>query len=131
MKRIERAALDSSAVILYFRGQPAAVELFAGIQEIYLPLIAVGELYLGLERSENKLRRTRELNELLSQANLLQPDFQTAKLYAQIKAKLLAAGTPIPDNDIWIAALARQANLPLAARDEHFEFVEGLEIIPL
>jgi tRNA(fMet)-specific endonuclease VapC len=131
MKRIERAALDSSAVILYFRGQPAAVELFAGIQEIYLPLIAVGELYLGLERSENKSRRMRELNELLSQANLLQPDFQTAQLYAQIKAKLLAVGTPIPDYDIWIAALARQANLPLAARDEHFEFVEGLEIIPL
>ena len=73
----------------------------------------------------------RELDELLSQANLLHPDFQTAKLYAQIKAKLLAAGKPIPDNDIWIAALARQANLPLAARDEHFEFVEGLEIIPL
>jgi tRNA(fMet)-specific endonuclease VapC len=131
MKKIERAALDSSAVILFFRGQPAAVELFASLQEIYLPLTVLGELYLGLERSQNKPRRTRELNELLAQANLLLPNLQTAQHYARIKSQLLAAGTPIPDNDIWIAALARQSNLPLAARDEHFEFIEGLEIISL
>ena len=131
MKGIERVALDSSAVILYFRGQAAAQELLSHTHEIYLPLVAVGELFLGVERAENKIRRTRELNELLSLTNVLQPNLETARLYAQIKAKLLTKGTPIPDNDIWIAALARQANLPLAARDEHFQFVEGLEIVPL
>ena len=131
MKEIERVALDSSAVILYFRGLPAAAELLSQAREIYLPLTALGELYLGLERSQNKTRRTHELNELLSLVNVLLPDLHTARLYAQLKARLLNAGTPIPDNDLWIAALARQAHLPLAARDEHFEFVEGLKLIPL
>ena len=70
MKGIERVALDSSAVILYFRGQPAARELLSQTQEIYLPLTAVGELFLGLERAENKIRRVRELNELLSLAGV-------------------------------------------------------------
>lgn len=131
MKAIERIALDSSAVILYFRGLPAARELLAHTQEIYLPLIVVGELYLGLERSEQKAKRRHELDELLALTNLLHPNLQTAQVYSQIKAKLLVAGTPIPDNDIWIAALARQADLPLAARDEHFGFIEDLEVIPL
>ena len=127
----ERIALDSSAVILYFRGQAGARELLAQAREIYLPLTALGELYLGLERAEHKARRSRELEELLSFANMLHPNLQTARRYAQLKAKLLKAGTPIPDNDTWIATLAQQAGLPLAARDEHFEFIEDLEFIPL
>jgi tRNA(fMet)-specific endonuclease VapC len=124
-------ALDTSAVILYFRGQTNARELLGQAGEIYLPLIALGELYLGLERSEHKSKRRRELDKLLDLANVLHPNLQTARLYAQMKAALLAAGTPIPDNDTWIATLARQAGLPLAARDEHFDFIQGLEIISL
>ena len=131
MKANDRIALDSSAVILHFRGQPAARELFSQAQELYLPLTALGELYLGIERSEQKIKRRHELDELLSLVNVLHPNLQTAQRYAQMKARLLAAGTPIPDNDIWIAALAQQAELPLAARDEHFDFIEGLEVIGL
>jgi len=106
MKANVRIVLDSSAVILYFRGHDAARELLNQAEEIYLPLIVLGELYLGLERAEHKTRRRRELDELLALANVLHPNLQTAQLYAQFKAKLLAAGTPIPDNDTWIAALA-------------------------
>lgn len=131
MKANERIALDSSAVILYFRGHPAARELLGAAQEIYLPLTAVGELYLGVERAEQKMKRRRELDELLALTNVLHPNLQTAQFYAQMKARLLTAGKPIPDNDIWIAALAQQAGLPLAARDEHFDFIEGLEVIGL
>jgi len=52
MKRIERVALDSSAVILYFRGQPAAVELFAGIRQMNLPLVARDEHFGFIEGLE-------------------------------------------------------------------------------
>ncbi len=131
MKANERIALDSSAVILYFRGQTAARELLLQASEIYLPLTAVGELYLGVERAEQKTKRRHELDELLMLVNVLHPNLQTARLYAQMKASLLADGKPIPDNDLWIAALARQAGLPLAARDEHFDFIEDLEVLGL
>ena len=53
-------------------------------------------------------------------------DEQTANEYGLIKISLRAKGRPIPDNDAWIAALARQYNLPLATRDEHFAEVEGV-----
>jgi len=131
MKTNERIALDTSAVILYFRGQPAACDFLSQAWEIYLPLIVVGELYLGLERSEQKTKRAHELDELLALANVLYPNLQTAWLYARIKMELLERGKPIPDNDIWIAAMAQQAELPLAARDEHFDFIESLDVVPL
>jgi tRNA(fMet)-specific endonuclease VapC len=131
MKTNERIALDTSAVILYFRGQAAAIELLGQTQEIYLPLTALGELYLGLERSEQRNKRIRELDELLAFANVLYPNLETAQLYARIKMELLEMGRPIPDNDIWIAAMALQAGLPLAARDEHFDFIKKLDVVPL
>jgi len=50
-------------------------------------------------------------------------------LYGQIKAELAQAGTPIPDNDIWIAALTREYQLPLVTRDQHFNLVSGMQTL--
>ena len=54
---------------------------------------------------------------------------ETASAYADIRLSLKAAGTPIPVNDTWIAALARQHQLPVLSRDTHFDAVENLERI--
>ena len=59
---------------------------------------------------------------------LLAPDKETALFYGQIAAELAQAGTPIPQNDVWIAALARQTGLTLAT-DEHFDRVRNLAVI--
>jgi predicted nucleic acid-binding protein len=56
-------------------------------------------------------------------------DEGTAEHYAEIRVELKRSGRPIPVNDLWIAALARQHALPLLSRDQHFEFVRGLERI--
>lgn len=61
-------------------------------------------------------------------AAVLVCDATTAGLYGELKAALRAQGTPIPENDLWIAALTRQHTLTLVSRDEHFEAVPGLEI---
>lgn len=55
---------------------------------------------------------------------------ETARRYGQAKAKLRAAGTPIPENDIWIAALALEHELTLVTRDAHFAVVAGLTSVP-
>ena len=60
---------------------------------------------------------------------VLLPDELTAEVYGQIKAELAQAGTPIPDNDLWIAALAREYQLPLATKDRHFALVPGLSTL--
>jgi predicted nucleic acid-binding protein len=59
----------------------------------------------------------------------LLPTAATADHYGQIRAALAKAGTPIPENDIWIAALAKEFQLPLAARDRHFDLIAGLQVL--
>jgi len=60
--------------------------------------------------------------------HLMKPDEKTAQLYADVFGDLRRRGTPIPTNDLWIAALARQHRLPLLSFDAHFRAVQGLEL---
>ena len=60
---------------------------------------------------------------------MLSPGVATAEHYGRIRAQLAQAGTPIPENDIWIAALALEHQLPLSARDVHFDRVTGLQVL--
>ena len=59
-------------------------------------------------------------------AEVLVVDAETARAYALIRRELKEAGKPIPDNDLWIAALVRQHALPLLSNDTHFDYVKGL-----
>jgi len=54
---------------------------------------------------------------------------ETARHFADIRRELKAAGSPIPSNDLWIAALAREHRSPLASRDQHFRAVNGLRLV--
>ncbi len=131
MPAVNSLLLDTTAVIALFRNEPRAVSTLEPIIELYMPLVALGELYLGIERAQNRTKAAQEVEDLLSFVNVLYPDMDTAASYAAIKARLLARGTPIPDNDIWIAAVARQTRLPLAARDAHFSQAPDIHIVPV
>ena len=120
--------LDSTAVVRYLRGDLGVQAKLDAVRLRFLPLAALGELLFGVERAANKERSAAKVDALVARCCLLYPNTETAKGYAQIKAQLWSEGHPIPENDIWIAATAKQARLPLAARDEHFDFVEGLEV---
>jgi tRNA(fMet)-specific endonuclease VapC len=61
--------------------------------------------------------------------DLLSADKETSVFYGQIAAGLARAGTPTPQNDIWIAALARQTGLPVATTDDHFDRVTNLAVL--
>lgn len=62
---------------------------------------------------------------------LLFPDEQTIREYAAIKAELIASGKTIPENDVWIAGLARQHKLPVDTRDRHFRHIKDLALCTL
>ncbi|PYT75311.1 MAG: hypothetical protein DMG39_00140 [Acidobacteria bacterium] len=69
------------------------------------------------------------LTESISNDRILDVDEETASQYAFIRAEMKKAGTPIPSNDVWIAALCRQYALPLLSRGKHFDSVGGLQRI--
>jgi tRNA(fMet)-specific endonuclease VapC len=96
---------------------------------LHLPLTALGELHAGVERSSQPVQTLAGVRAFLNSVSILYPDDLTATQYGKIYAELAVAGTPIPQNDLWIAALARQHGLPVATQDTHFAYVRGLTVL--
>jgi tRNA(fMet)-specific endonuclease VapC len=97
--------------------------------EIAIPVIVLGEYRYGIRASRNHARYERWLENLIADCRVLRVDEGTAEAYAEVRGQLKRKGRPIPSNDLWIAALARQHALPLLSRDQHFDLVSGLERI--
>ena len=95
---------------------------------IFVPSIVVGELYYGAANSTRKDENQRRVDNYVASIVVLNCDASTGKHYGEIKTKLRVKGKPIPENDIWIAAVALQFDLTLATRDVHFQHVDGLRI---
>ena len=101
--------------------------------EVLIPSIVFGELYYGARKSGRVEENVRRVDELLAGSAALDCDAETARNYAIVKNDLRLKGKPIPENDIWITALAVQHNLIavqhnliLVTRDSHFQEVQNL-----
>ena len=127
--RAKGILLDTSIVVAHLRGGINVMTLAAPQEPLFLPLVALGELYKGALTSTHPEPNRRLIDDFLLIAALLHPDSATAESYAQVAVQLKRKGRPIPENDIWIAAVALECNMPLATRDEHFGEVEGLDLI--
>ena len=121
-----KALLDTSAVIGLFAGEPAVVSAVERQQQLFLPIIALGELYYGAFRSVRRANNIARLDEFAETITTLACDAATARVYGEAKATLAGKGRPIPENDLWIAALALQHRLVVLTRDPHFKEVDGL-----
>ena len=124
-----RIVLDTSVVIDLFKGDKEVASFLSKQQEIYMPFAVLGELYLGAHRSACEKKHLQDIKDFLVECNILSADAVTAEKYAILKAALLKKGTPIPENDIWIAATAIQHDLPLYTTDKHFDLIDGLTLV--
>ena len=96
--------------------------------EIYLSATGVGELFYGAQKSTKVVENVQAISSIVENSVVLPCDAGTAFFYGSIKNDLRAKGRPIPENDIWIAAIALQRSLTLVTRDAHFAQVDGLLI---
>jgi predicted nucleic acid-binding protein len=119
--------LDTNALSAYLDKTAAAVEIVSEANEIAIPVIVAGEFAFGIAQSRHRATYERSLNRMLERCTVLNVDIETARYYAAIRLELRSAGTPIPANDVWIAALSRQHAMPIMSRDSHFDFVGGLK----
>ena len=124
-----KCLLDTNIVIGLFAGEKSIQESMAKTDEIFIPSIVLGELYFGARKSTNFSENITKIDEFASDNFILNCDDNTAREYGRIKDNLRKKGTPIPENDIWIAATALQHNLTLVSRDAHFSEVDGLKSI--
>lgn len=118
--------MDSSVVIAALRRVSGIEEKLDEAERLWLPIVALGELELGVELASNARAQRSALDEFLSAVVLLPLTAESSRLYGRIKGALVRAGTPIPENDVWIAAVAMEHGWPLATRDDHFKRVPGL-----
>ena len=93
----------------------------------HLPLAVIAEYQYGLLALKSPRRLQSLLRRLEAESIILFPDRATADYYALVRCELKTRGTPIPENDLWIAALARQHSLEIISRDTHFDYVEGIQ----
>lgn len=119
--------LDTSSIIPHLRGEPDLVtKVDTTDQPLFISLTTLGELYKGVLKSSQPEKNGQQLEAFLQTVAILHPDTATASHYAQISTELERKGKMIPENDIWIAAIAIECNMPLATRDAHFQNVPNL-----
>lgn len=119
--------LDTNGLSAVADGDTALEPLLRKAAQVAIPVIVLGEYRYGISQSRDRSRYEQWLSEYLSKFRILEIDEQTTVSYAALRMELKKAGTPIPSNDVWIAALSRQHSLPVVSRDRHFDAVPGLK----
>lgn len=97
------------------------------ITEFLLPVPVVGELRYGALNSRRTEENLAEVERLVARCRILDITLATADVYARVRLDLKKKGKPIPENDLWIAALCVGHQVKLAAADSHFDAVDGLQ----
>jgi tRNA(fMet)-specific endonuclease VapC len=123
-----RVALDTNRYVDLCKGVEETVEVLETADIVVLPFVVLAELRAGFLLGRRQVENERALNALLLKdgVEVLFADDQTTHHYASVYRQLRKQGTPIPTNDMWLAALVLQHNLALHARDKHFEHLPQL-----
>jgi len=122
-------ALDTNALSALADGDVRLGELLETVTELALPAIALGEYRYGISRSRHRRTYERWLKGVLEDVPVLPVLDSTTVQYAKLWSDLRKAGTPLPTNDVWIAAICLEHRLPLVTRDSHFAKVRSLKAI--
>jgi tRNA(fMet)-specific endonuclease VapC len=122
-----RFILDTNIVIAIFSGETSIKEHLLKADEVFISSTVLGELFFGAFKSKRSKTNLKRISDFADSISILNCDKDTAYQYGILKNKLLDKGKPIPENDIWIAAVAMQNNLILVTRDAHFSEIEDLK----
>ena len=124
----EHYLLDTNAAIARINGDQMVEQLLQRADEIFVPVIVLGELYYGAENSAKMQENLGQIEHFRNSVVTLNCDADTAREFGRMAHEQRIKGQMIPENDLWIAALARQHNLKVITRDKHFDAVDDLEL---
>lgn len=122
--------LDTNVIIALFRRDADAGKALRDAERILIPVTVVGELLAAARKGGPLEQETSHIEALIAAGQVLDCDLETAHHYAAVREELRRSGRPIPENDVWIAALARQHGLVLASRNPRFDEIQRLRRDP-
>ena len=118
--------LDTNGLSALAEGDSGLKSVLRKAAQLAIPVIVLGEYRYGISQSRHRVQYKEWLAEYLPKFRILDVDERTTVSYSVVRSELRNAGTPVPSNDVWIAALCRQHSLPLLSRDRHFDAVSGI-----
>ena len=121
--------LDTNGLSAMVEGEPSLEPVIRKADQLAIPVIVLGEYRYGIWHSRDRRHYQQWLQEHLPKFRILDIEDRTTISYSAVRIELKRAGTPIPSNDVWIAALCRQHSLPIISRDPHFDLVPGIKRI--
>jgi tRNA(fMet)-specific endonuclease VapC len=129
LKANGKLAVDTNAVIAYREAVLDVCTLIDRTDLLFLPAVVLGELFYGAINSGKPEKNEHDITIFANNSILMPIDEAVAISYAKVRHELKKKGTPIPENDIWIAALCLEQDVPLLSNDGHFKNVQGLEVV--
>lgn len=124
-----KVALDTNQAVHLLNDVPAVVAWLDTFDELHLPVTVVGELLYGALNSARATGNIAKVDALVNRWQLLGISVATSRVYAQLRLHLKARGWPVPENDVWIAALCVEHDVPLATDDAHFTAFSTLNTV--
>ena len=120
--------IDACVVIEVMNSNQIFLKKITAAGDSTISTTVLGELFTGVYRAANKEKQMKKLNDFLTTCAILNVDSKTYEHFGDVYAALLNKGKPIPTNDVWIAASAKQDGLTLITKDKHFAEIEGLDV---
>ena len=121
--------LDTNALSAWAEGRAAIEAPLRSAERLVVPSVVLGEYYFGIRQSRPRNRYEEWLARYLPLTEIAAVTSATADAYAAIRLELKRSGSPVPANDVWVAALARQRVLAVLSNDSHFDAVDGVRRI--
>ena len=123
------SCIDTNVYIHAMQGICSAQNIFIESDIVYVPMIVLGELEYGFRNGSKYKRNKLQLNKFLGgpNINVVHTSLEVVEHYGRIKSKLKKQGTPIPENDVWIAACASSLGSNLVSFDQHFKPIKSLD----
>jgi tRNA(fMet)-specific endonuclease VapC len=123
-----RILLDTNIITALNKGDTELIERIDGAIAVFIPIIVLGELYYGACYSQHVEANLQRINIIRTNYPVAYVDDAVTKEYGRIKAQLRKNGTPVPENDIWIAAIAAKNDYTLISRDKHFQMIDSINV---
>ena len=127
---ISNLCLDTNTYSAFLAGKAAAVKRISQVEHIWLPAPVLGELRAGFAKGSKAAANELLLQEFLASqhVHVIAIDEAVTRCYAKIFDQLRKDGSPIPTNDLWIAACVMHVGFALYSLDAHFKHVQGIEL---
>lgn len=124
---MKAVAIDTNVAIDVLNGKKSVINLLRKFDMVYLPVTVSGELLFGAKNSGKRTINLEVFRNFIEKCEVLDVNYLVSEVYSDIRLALYKKGKPVPENDLWIAAICIANNLPLLTKDKHFEEITDLE----